>query len=102
MVLYEEHVFTERTLMLRPGDRIFLYTDGVPEATAADKSMYGTDRMIECLNRDVSRSGEEVLAAIVEDTGAFVGETNQFDDMTMMLLEITGTEDTDNDAATHS
>ncbi|MBR5116884.1 MAG: serine/threonine-protein phosphatase, partial [Lachnospiraceae bacterium] len=95
--LFDDCTFSERTITLSPGDRIFLYTDGVPEATAMDQTMYGTDRMIECLNRNTERSGEEVLAAIVEDTGAFVGEAHQFDDMTMLLLEIT-----DTDTATHS
>ena len=87
--LFDDCTYSERTLSFSPGDRIFLYTDGIPEATDADKEMYGTDRMVECLNQNIDHSGEEVLAAIVEDTGEFVGEAPQFDDMTMLLLEIT-------------
>ena len=98
MGLFEEHRYRERTLSLSQGDKLFLYTDGIPEATAADKTMFGTDRMLESLNRKREGTGEEMLAAIVEDTGAFVGEAPQFDDMTMLLLEITE-EDSEEDVS---
>ena len=85
---FEDHEFTERVLELQPGDKVFLYTDGIPEAADADKNMYGTDRMTECLNRNSAVSGDAVLDAMIEDTAAFVGEAPQYDDMTMLLLEV--------------
>lgn len=80
--------FTPRCITLEPGDKLYLYTDGVPEATREDSKMYGTDRMIEFLNSDTSRSGPELLEAIRSDVDTFVNGAPQFDDITMVLLEI--------------
>ena len=85
----EELTFTEREITLEPGDRLFLFTDGVPEATNPDKELYGTDRMLACLNSTATLEGEEMLKRIVQDTDAFSGEAQQFDDLTMILLDVT-------------
>ena len=70
---------------LDPGDALFLYTDGVPEASAADDSMYKTDRMIDALNALPADAGaEETLRAVHESVDAFVGDAPQFDDLTML------------------
>ena len=50
--------FREHSFELHPGDRLFVYTDGVPEATNADNELFGTDRMLEALNRIPWRSPE--------------------------------------------
>ena len=82
---YEEYV-----IEMKPGDKLFVYTDGVPEATAADQEMFGTDRTLEVLNRDVSASPEQMLKNIKEGVDAFVKDAVQFDDLTMLALEYRG------------
>ena len=76
---FREHEFT-----LEPGDSLYVYTDGVPEATNADNELYGTDRMLAALNRDPGAEPEKLLGEIKTDVDAFVGEAPQFDDITML------------------
>lgn len=79
--------YREYELRLDPGDRLYLYTDGVPEATDADNELYGTDRMLAALNGSGDASCETLLRAIKADIDAFVGDAPQFDDITMLSLE---------------
>ena len=83
-----ETSFTDRRLSLESGDRLFLYTDGVPEAQTPSGEQYGNDRMLCALNKGLSCRGEEFLNTIKEDVAGFVGDADQFDDITMLLLEI--------------
>ena len=77
-------------LQLLPGDKLFVYTDGVPEATAADGEMFGNDRMLSALNACADGSPEEILESVQNAVDAFVGEAEQFDDLTMMCLTYRG------------
>ena len=80
--------FTERVIELHPGDKFLQYTDGIPEGTRTDEVLYGTDRMSEHLNSISSRSGMGLLTSLKDDVESFVDGAPQFDDMTMLLLEI--------------
>lgn len=71
-------------LQLYPGDRLFVYTDGVPEAINENKEQYGTDRMIEALNRTTDKTVSETLAVVAEDINNYKGKADQFDDITML------------------
>ncbi len=82
---YEDYAFT-----LRPGARVFVYTDGVPEAMNAEGKMFGLERMVEALNKHNNGSVQEVLEGVRHEVGAFVGNAEQFDDMTMLCLEYRG------------
>ena len=79
--------FREHEFELNPGDMLFVYTDGVPEATDANKELYGTDRMLKALNSDPEADVHELLANVKSDVDKFVGEAPQFDDLTMMAFE---------------
>lgn len=70
------------------GDRLFLYTDGVPEATNAAEELFGEERMLTALNTSLSLTPEQTLKQVKEHIDAFVGEAPQFDDLTMLSLEI--------------
>ena len=87
---FDDSEYTEYEIQMKPGDRIFVYTDGVPEATNGSGEMYGTDRALAVLNRDKDSSCEKLLKDIWEDVGTFVGEAEQFDDLTMLALEYRG------------
>ncbi len=76
--------YREYELTLEPGARLFLYTDGVPEATSAEKEMFGTDRMLAALNEDPGASPEEMLGNVRRAVDGFVKEAEQFDDLTML------------------
>ena len=80
----EDMVFREHSFELHPGDRLFVYTDGVPEATNTRNELFGTERMLEALNRDPEASPEAQLKAVRESLDAFVGDAPQFDDITML------------------
>lgn len=84
-VRYKDYEFT-----LNKGDSLFLYTDGVPEANNIEKEQFGTDRMIDALNINPSGKPEEILANIKESVSGFVGQAEQFDDLTMLCLKYNG------------
>lgn len=76
--------FREHEFEMKPGDSLFVYTDGVPEATNAENKLFGSDRMLESLNREPDASPKELLENVRSDIDKFVGEAPQFDDITMM------------------
>ena len=82
--------YKEYQLNLSPGDKLFLYTDGVPEATDAHDNLFGTDRMIEALNKAKDGSPEDILESVDSSVKDFVKEAEQFDDLTMMCLSYKG------------
>ena len=82
--------YKEYELSLNVGDKLFVYTDGVPEATDSNDNLYGTDRMILALNKAKDSSPSALLASVHSDVDGFAGEREQFDDITMLCLEIKG------------
>ena len=79
-------------LKMNEGDVIFLYTDGVTEATNKESELYGEDRLIECLKKidikDISMN--DLCFDVLDDIKKFVGEAEQFDDITMLALKYKG------------
>ena len=82
--------YREYELTLQPGARLFLYTDGVPEATDAEGNMFGTDRMLQALNREPQAHPQQVLKNVRAAVDGFVLDAEQFDDLTMLCLEYNG------------
>ncbi|MBR6710625.1 MAG: SpoIIE family protein phosphatase, partial [Selenomonadaceae bacterium] len=82
--------YKEYELQMEPGAKLFLYTDGVPEATNAEMELYGTDRMIDALNEDPMAAPEQILQNVRTAVDAFVQEAEQFDDLTMLCIEYKG------------
>ena len=76
-------------LKLMAGDEIFLYTDGVTEAENAENELYGEARLKSALDRLEGVSAKDICLGVKKDADAFVGETPQFDDMTMLCLRLT-------------
>ena len=74
-------------MTLDPGDRIFLYTDGVTEATNAEEELYGEERLIAFMNQNRTVEAKKLLVALKADIDEFVGEAPQFDDITMLMLD---------------
>ena len=84
--------YTEYEWQLRPGAKIFVYTDGVPEAGESRSALYGTDRMMEALRTAENESPEKILAAVDASVRKYVGDAPQFDDVTMLCVEYKGQE----------
>ena len=80
----------EHEFQLNPGDRLFVYTDGVPEATNGKREQFGTDRMTESLNRHKDLANEELLKEVKKDIDTFVDGADQFDDITMLVFDYYG------------
>ena len=86
----EDLRYKEGSLQLAAGDRIFLYTDGVTEATDADNQLYGSERLHRVLNDNLGANPEALLTAVKADVDRFVGDAPQFDDITMLCMEYRG------------
>ena len=74
-------------ITLGKGDRLFLYTDGVPEATNLDNKLYGEDRLLAFMNQNASMEAVKLLPALKTNIDEFVGEAPQFDDITMLMFD---------------
>jgi serine phosphatase RsbU (regulator of sigma subunit) len=85
---YKEHEFT-----LNAGDKLFLYTDGVPEATNAEEKLFGKERMLEALNAVKDETPQGVLKGVRRSVDGFVQQAEQFDDLTMLCVVYRGHEE---------
>lgn len=86
----EDIPFREHEFELRPGDSLFVYTDGVTEATNAEEELFGEDRLVETLNRNSEVRTAEILPVVKTAIDEFVGDAPQFDDITMMIFNYEG------------
>jgi sigma-B regulation protein RsbU (phosphoserine phosphatase) len=84
--------FRQHDFQLNPGDSLYVYTDGVAEATDIHNELYGSERMIRALNKTPEATPKELLKIVREDIDAFVGEAPQFDDITMLNFVYKGKE----------
>ncbi len=82
--------YKPQEIQLMPGDTIFLYTDGVTEATNSDNELYSEERLLETINSKEFSSMKELTDYIKEDVDMFVKDAPQFDDITMLAFEYKG------------
>jgi len=82
--------YQDYELRLAPGDAIFVYTDGVPEASNAAGEFYGMERLEAALNRIPGAGPREILEGVKADVAAFADGADQFDDLTMLCLAYRG------------
>jgi len=73
---------------IQPGGALFVYTDGVPEATDSQGEMFKLDRLIEALNKEPDASPDKLLHNVREAVDEFVGDAPQFDDLTMLGIKL--------------
>lgn len=78
--------YRTNTVHLKPGDLLYLYTDGVTEATDAENNLFGEARLQAVLQQKMSGDIQTVCTQVKEDVDRFVGEAPQFDDITMLAL----------------
>ena len=82
--------YKEYELQMEPGSKLFLYTDGVPEATDAEQTLFGTERMLAALNKKADAKPEDILEQVHSDVNSFVKDAEQFDDLTMLCVHYIG------------
>ena len=83
--------FREHEFLLSPGDCLFVYTDGVPEATDTNGELFGTERMVQALNEKEDAAPDELLPHVKTRVDEFVGDAPRFDDLTMLGIKWLGT-----------
>ena len=82
--------YKEYEVQMEPGDKIFVYTDGVAEAADPDNNMFGLERLLEALNQDPQAHVDTLLQNVRQSVDEFVKDAQQFDDLTMLCLEYRG------------
>ncbi len=85
-----ETKYHEYEIMLSKGDKLFVYTDGVPEATDANEKMFGIDRLLDALNKEPDANAEKRLKNVRKAVNDFVMDAEQFDDLTMLGFDYNG------------
>ena len=80
--------FKEYEIHLDKGGSVFLYTDGVAEAVNSEEEQFGTDRLLAVLNSNKDSTPREQLANVRASIDEFVGDADQFDDLTMLCVTL--------------
>ncbi|MBP5162241.1 MAG: SpoIIE family protein phosphatase [Spirochaetales bacterium] len=88
--MMEGIIFQEHEFKLNPGDSLFVYTDGVPEATDSKNRLFGEERMVDALNVDPDALPSEVIRNVRSGIDGFVAGAEQFDDITMLCFKYKG------------
>lgn len=78
------------SIQLEPGDKVFQYSDGIPEAINSEKAPFGMKRLESVLVKNSEKAPSELLPLVKADVDAFVGDADQFDDITMLCIEFKG------------
>ena len=82
--------YRKHELQLRPGDELYLYTDGVTEAQNLSNELFGEQRLLSSLNEAKGMSVEEICKKVKADVDIFAGAADQFDDITMLSIKWNG------------
>ncbi|MBO4348644.1 MAG: SpoIIE family protein phosphatase, partial [Candidatus Methanomethylophilaceae archaeon] len=86
VAMMEGMTFKQRAFKLEPGDDLFVYTDGVPEATNSKKELFGTERMLAALNEQSSEFPKRTVKNVRAAISGFTDGATQFDDITMLCF----------------
>jgi sigma-B regulation protein RsbU (phosphoserine phosphatase) len=98
-VLLESHGFpigladgayTERSVRLGAGDRLYLYSDGVPEAMNPSGKQFGNDRLVEAIGRGRSEALQESIGILLGEVARWQGSERPQDDISILAVEVTG------------
>ena len=84
----EDMKYSPGEIQLEKGDVLYLYTDGVSEATNSDNELYGEERLQNCLNMHTEASPDDIIKAVDDDINKFVDGYQQADDITMLAIKI--------------
>ena len=88
--IMEGSFYSSRRLVLDPGDKLFLYTDGVTEAMNAADEIFSNDHLLQVLSRCGERPVSDIVSCVNDAINEFCQETPQYDDITMVALQYKG------------
>ncbi len=87
---FPEADYEEQTLQLSPGDRLYLYSDGVTEAMDKDLQQFGDESLVEVVTLNRSRSLEAGVAELLESIRAWCEPKGPLDDVSILGFEWKG------------
>lgn len=90
MAAMEETIYKPQTYDLKQGDTLFLYTDGVTEATNSNNVLFGDNRLLATLKMGGERSTADTCTLVKKEIDNFVQDAPQFDDITMLAIKFNG------------
>lgn len=90
MAAMEETIYKPQTFDLKKGDTLFLYTDGVTEATNSNNVLFGDNRLLATLKMGGERSTADTCTLVKKEIDNFVQDAPQFDDITMLAIKFNG------------
>lgn len=79
-------VYEEEEMMLAPGTKLFLYTDGVTEAENDNKELYSEERLLKVITEYAGKNAREMVDGVLTSVSSYVGEAMQSDDMTVLAV----------------
>jgi sigma-B regulation protein RsbU (phosphoserine phosphatase) len=88
--MFDELDLIEETVVLQPGDRLIVFSDGVPDMVDVNEEPYGYKRLHEVILANGRLSAKELVAAILADLDAFSQHADPFDDVTILIAEMCG------------
>jgi sigma-B regulation protein RsbU (phosphoserine phosphatase) len=86
--MFKDITYEEFTLSTRPGDAIIFFSDGIVDAVNEQEEMFGTERLIALVEREVKNTAEGMVDAIYQELSAFQGGVERFDDETVVVLKV--------------
>ena len=93
MAAMENTVYKQQSYDLGAGDTLFLYTDGVTEATDSNNELFNNDRLIEALKKSGDMKTADICSFVKNEIDNFVKEAPQFDDITMLAVKYNGSDE---------
>ncbi|QDT01998.1 Blue-light photoreceptor [Rubripirellula lacrimiformis] len=84
--------FAEEVIQLKPGDRIYLYSDGVPEAMNGQNDQFSRERMLDVITDSRSNSLQDSVSSLLKSVEDWCGERGPIDDVSILGLEVTESE----------
>jgi sigma-B regulation protein RsbU (phosphoserine phosphatase) len=85
---FEDSCYKDFEFVLEKGDKMLLYTDGLSEATDAHDQLFGRERAIQAFDAYKDKDPQGIIEGVRSRVDEFVGEAPQFDDLTMLCLEL--------------
>lgn len=86
--IFENSSYDENIIELKSGDILLFYTDGITEAMNSDYEVYGEERLINLVLENINNRSEKIIEYICEDLTSFMGNSNPYDDMTLIIVKI--------------
>lgn len=87
---FDNYPYVAESIDLKPGDKLFLYTDGVTDAMDFRKQMFGQGALLSAIGKNGSKSFPKAVAGILAAIAKFVGRMPQYDDISLLCIKYKG------------